>query len=100
MNTLRNLYTELNKIQSHTVGLYYNRYTSKYEPVIEIDDNTFCTIAIGSLLGLSTNYYSLDAEHQVIEFPTIYNGKHMNGTLQDFMHYPNEFNQWYNEHCK
>lgn len=79
----------LKHIQSQCTGLFYNRYTNLYEPVV-IDSYTFKTVHIGNLLGLQENYYDVQTSYydQVTLFPN-------NKTLSEMMNDPIEFDKWY-----
>lgn len=83
--------SSLEEAQSRVLGIFkITRYTNAgIELIVEINEHSFITIRIGSLLGLSTTHYSIgDDLGRIIMFPE-------NKTLSEMMNDPLGFDKWY-----
>ena len=96
MKTLENLTKALHDVQKHVIGVYYNPYTKIWEPIVEITEDTFCTITIGGLLGLQTNFYPISPENRIEKFLSREEGY---ASLSEMLSTPNAFNTWWKERC-
>ena len=91
MNELKNLQKSLVEVQSKTIGLFKIYGYKLVELIIEEDENTFTTIHVGNLLGISTVHYSKDAKiGRIIMFPE-------SKTLSEMLEDPLAFDLWYQE---
>lgn len=100
MSKLNHIEDSLKIMQKEVIGFYKNPYTNQYECIFDITNDSFCTITIGTLLGLSTNFYPRTPDYKIILLPNNYKIKYFNGTMADFMTEPILFNEWWNENCK
>lgn len=90
-NALKKLSSALSEMQSVCIGLFYNTYTKSLEPVVDIGENTFVTVTVGSLFGMNTDYHPI-SEDDVAKITKFPEGK----TLAEMLNKPYEFYEWFN----